>query len=295
MSSAAAGRAVQRVRAVAADVGIEVAAVARRLHGGDDLVGVEPDRPMAIASLYKLPLALAWSDAVAAGRDPATRLRLMTRTRLAGPTGISALADDVELSERDATRLMLSVSDNAAAEALLGVVGQEALDAWIAAAGTPATAVRRGAEESWRRVAAEVGGRAESAPRSLADPDADVVTAEYDPALASVSTPRDLVAMLDRAWSLPSYAWVRESMGLQAWRHRIGSGFPHDDVRIFGKTGSLGRLRHEVGVVEYPAEHPVAVAVLTTSVRPETHQPRVDRAIGEIARTLVQPLRRPAE
>lgn len=283
-------RAVERARALAADVGVELAAVARRVDGSGELVGLGVDRPVAIASLYKLPLALAW---VGSGRDPAGRLRLSARSRLPGPTGVSALADDVEISERDAVRLMLSVSDNAAAEALLDVVGHEALDAWIAAAGATATVVRRGAEESWRRVAAEVGGRVEAAPRSLADPDADVTTAEYDPALASVSTPRDLVAMLDRAWTLPAYAWVRESMGLQAWRHRIGSGFPHDDVRISGKTGSLGRLRHEVGVVEYPAEHPVAVAVLTTSVRPETHQPRVDRAIGEIARALVQPLRRP--
>ncbi|GAB3262028.1 serine hydrolase [Alteromonas gracilis] len=286
----AAERAIERARALADDVGIELAAIARRLDGSGDELGSDPDRPVAIASLYKLPLALAWASS---GHDPRGRLRLASRSRLPGPTGVSALADDVEISERDAVRLMLSVSDNAAAEALLGVVGHAALDAWIADAGATATVVRRGAEESWRRVAADVGGRAEAAPRSLADPDVDVTTAEYDPALASVSTPRDLVAMLDRAWSAPAYAWVRESMALQAWRHRIGSGFPHDDVRVFGKTGSLGRLRHEVGVVEYPAEHPVAVAVLTTSVRPETHQPRVDRAIGEIARTLVQPLRRP--
>ncbi len=87
---------------------------------------------------------------------------------------------------------------------------------------------------------------------------------------------------------------VREAMRRQVWRHRVASGFPHDDVVVAGKTGTLGRLRHEIAVVEIPGEVPVAVSVLTRSLRPESHQPRVDTAIGVIARTAVHPLRRPA-
>lgn len=81
-------------------------------------------------------------------------------------------------------------------------------------------------------------------------------------------------------------------MRLQAWRHRIGSGLPHDDVTVAAKSGTLGRLRQEMAVVKFPGEVPIALAVLTRSLRPEIHQPRVDAAIGAIARAVVHPLRR---
>jgi len=100
------------------------------------------------------------------------------------------------------------------------------------------------------------------------------------------------VAVLALLWDHARHEHVRSSMRLQAWRHRVGSGFPHDDVAVHGKTGTLGRLRHEAAVVEFPGEHPVAVAVLTKSARPEIHQPRVDATIGEIARVAVTALRR---
>ena len=80
-------------------------------------------------------------------------------------------------------------------------------------------------------------------------------------------------------------------MALQAWRHRIGSGFPHDDVTVHGKTGTLGNLRHEAAVIGFPHEHPVAVTILTRAVRNERHLPRADTAIGELARTAVTALR----
>lgn len=310
--------AAETIRALAADAGVHARVHARAVEtttreaeapeastpvaGRRDVealepeVAVEADTPTAIASLYKPALAGAWADLVAAGEfDPVSRLRLPSRGRAPGETGVAALADDVEVSQRDAVRLMLAVSDNACAEALLDLVGLTRVAAWLAGHGLSATAVRRGSAQSLRRIIEETGGRSLSEAMSrLADPRHDRGTSEYDSAMTSSGTARELTAILRILWLGEQYDWVRESMRRQAWRHRIGSGFPHDDVGVAGKTGTLGRLRHEAAVVHFPHELPVAVAVMTVSVRPEMHQPRVDAAIGAIARTAVNALRTPA-
>jgi hypothetical protein len=42
---------------------------------------------------------------------------------------------------------------------------------------------------------------------------------------------------------------------------------------VAGKTGSLGALRNEVGVVHFEGEHPVAVAVFTHAARADAALP----------------------
>lgn len=288
--------AVGQIHALARDTGIQVWVHARRLGPDSEELDYQGETQVPMASLYKLPLAACWADLVATGAlDPSRTIRLSPRSRAPGPTGVSALLDPVELSCRDAIRMMLALSDNAAADAILTMVGLDRLTAWVARHGYDGTVVRRGSAQSWAAVVAETGGGAvEEAPARLAQTEVDVQTSEYDSALASTTTGRDLVAILATVWSADTFSAVRDALRLQAWRHRIGSGFPHDDVTVYGKTGTLGRLRHEAAVVHYPHEDPVAVAVLTKSARAEQHQPRVDAAIGSLARVAVTALRRPS-
>ena len=84
-------------------------------------------------------------------------------------------------------------------------------------------------------------------------------------------------------------------MRRQVFTSRLASGFPFRRVTVAGKTGTLVAIRNEVGVVEFPGELPVAVAVFTRSARSEPALPQVDRAIGELARTVVTELRIPRE
>ncbi len=288
-----------RLRAVARDAGVTAWVHAARLGDRPDQVGIGAEEPVAVASLYKLPLAVAWADLVAAGDlDPQQRLVLPAAHRAPGPTGVAMLLDDVGLSLRDAVRLMLAVSDNTAGDLLLTLVGPERLRDWLAAAGLAATVVRHGSAASLRVVQRETGAPSPAlAERALADVAHEVLTSEYDAALASSSTAAEMCRVLALLWSRqdPAHALVRDALAHQAWRHRVGSGFPHDDVVVHGKTGTLGRLRHEAAVVRFPGEHPVAVTVLTRAARAERHLPRVDAAIGELARTAVLPLRMAAD
>jgi beta-lactamase class A len=263
-------------------------------------VGLGADAPVAMASLYKLPLAVAWAELADAGElDPLARIIMTPGQRTPGPTGVSTLSDDVEVSVRDAVRLMVTLSDNASADHVLELVGldrvEEALRRW----GLHDTHVRHGSADSQRQVQRDTAvSDPLAALDALTDLDHDVRTAEYDAARASTSTARDLATLLALLWSGrvaagPHGELVRDAMRRQVFRHRLASGFPHDDVVTAGKTGTLGILRHEAGVVSFPGEVPVAVAVLTCAARPERHLPVVDAVIGDVARTVVEPLRRP--
>ncbi len=281
------------------DAGVTGSVHARLVRGGDDEVAHHADHPTAMASVYKLPLAMAWADLVDSGRlDPLQRLELAADVRTPGGTGISILVDRVDLSARDAVRQMVALSDNAAADSILGLVGVDAVNEYLARVGLVETVVRGGTRDALARVRRETRRRAyRTSMAALADPDEDVQTGEYNSTLASATTAREMTALLATLWrdesARPTKAVVRDAMGQQAFRHRIRSGFPHDDVGVAGKTGTLGRLRHEVAVVTFPGEHPVAVAVFTQAARAESHLPDVDRAIGTIARAAVTPLRRP--
>jgi beta-lactamase class A len=287
---------VEELRLISRDAGVTAWVHATRLGGPPAEVSLEGEAPVAIASLYKLPLAIAWADLVAAGDLDAHERLTLSADRVPGPTGIAMLLDDVTLTMRDSVRLMLAVSDNAAGDAILDRVGPVRLRRRIEEWGLTSTSVRYGSTESLRRVQRETGASSTAlAERALADVDHDVVTSQYDAALASSSTASDLCRMLQLLWlrDHPAHAIVRDALAHQAWRHRIGSGFPHDDVAVHAKTGTLGRLRHDAAVITYPGEHPVAVAVLTRSARSERHLPAVDAAIGALARTAVGPLRMP--
>jgi beta-lactamase class A len=71
----------------------------------------------------------------------------------------------------------------------------------------------------------------------------------------------------------------------------LASGFPHDGIRVAGKTGTFGALRHEVGVVTLPAGDAYAVAIFTLTARVDSRQPRADAAIGLAAQYAVNELR----
>jgi beta-lactamase class A len=270
---------------------------AARLTGPPGTVVLGDAEPVAVASLYKLPLALVWADLVAAGLLAVDQpVRLAAGSRTPGPTGVAMLLDDVVLSARDAVRLMLAVSDNACGDALLALVGLARVHDRLTELGLPPTLVRQGSAEETRAVLRDTGaGSWAAAQRTLADPDLAVETSQYDPAFASAATAAQLGQVLRLLWSREGavHDLVRDAMAHQAWRHRVGSGFPHDDVVLLGKTGTLGRLRHEAAVVRFPHEHPVGVVVLTRAARPERHLPGVDTAIGELARLAVGPLRLP--
>lgn len=292
-----AAEAAAGIRAVLDDAGVRGAVHARVVGRDGPEVAVRADDPVTMASVFKLPVLVALVRAFDAGDlDPRATVTVDPSSRTDGPTGLSVLADPVTMSLRDLATSMTTVSDNAAADVLLDVLGLPRVHAALADLGIVRTRVER-ADATFAALAAELGVRDPAATAArLADPDDPPPPSAYDPVLGSATTARDMTALLAALWrdeaaSPSSCAFARRLLGLQVSRARIASGFPFDDVWVSGKTGTLGALRNEVGVVEFPGEAPVAVAVFTLAARPERVLPRVDAAIGEVARLAVTALR----
>jgi beta-lactamase class A len=94
----------------------------------------------------------------------------------------------------------------------------------------------------------------------------------------------------DDAASAAGCEEMRRVLRLKVCCHRLGSGFPSDDVRVAGKTGSLLNLRGEIGVVELPDGHRYAVAVFTRSNSAALTNPAADAVIGSTARIALDQL-----
>jgi beta-lactamase class A len=264
-------------------------------------VAVGAAEPVVLASVFKLPLLVAFHRQAAAGvLDPAEQVTLRPQDRTAGPTGVSALLDEVRMSLRDLTCLMITVSDNAAADTVLDRVGgRDAVNEAAAALGLRDTVVEVTGRELHEGLLADAGADSfADVWAKLDDPGLLGRLRALDPARTSRSTPRDMTRLVSMIWrdeAAPAAdcAAMRRLLGLQVWPHRLSSGFPYDDVQVSGKTGTLLTVRNEVGAVEYPDGARYAVAIFTRSLLPAAVLPRADAVIGTTARLAIEFLRRP--
>lgn len=292
------------VRAVFRDAGVRGWLHARPVTGDGTRptareVGVGAHVPVVMASVYKVFVLVAYCRAVDAGTiDPREPVVVPVR-RTPGITGISALADPVTMSWRDLVTSMVTASDNAAADVVHTRVGRDRVAALPAELGLTGTRIRGGTDDVFADLLADTGTDDVAAAFGvLADNDVPVRTRALSPVYGSSTTAADSTALLGLLWrgelaSDGSTAFARRVLGAQIWPHRLRAGFPAA-ARVAGKTGTVGAVRNEVGVVTYPGEHPVAVAVYTHAARSDAAVPRADAAIGAAARVAVHALRAPA-
>ncbi|GAA0948712.1 serine hydrolase [Nonomuraea longicatena] len=255
--------------------------------------GYRPDTPRPLASVFKVPLLVELCRQADAGLlDLTERVRVPVAGRTGGPTGLSAMRDEVTMSLRDLAYLMIAVSDNASADVLVGRVGLDAVNAMLDGFGLDATRVLVNGADMLSSMSEDAGHG-----WPYQDPDELSRMRALDPERTNRSTARQLAELFAMIWrdeaaSAGSCAWMREVFGLQVWPHRLAAGFPYDDVDVSGKTGTLPTVRNEAGVVEYPDGGRYAVAVFTRSFSPAVNQPWADAVIGTAAHTAVDRLRR---
>lgn len=265
-------------------------------HGGEE--------PVVLASVFKIAILLEFARQTASGeQEAAARLRIPAGGRCLGPTGLSVMLDEAELSARDTALLMMSISDNAATDVLLDRVGLERVNATLAELGLHRTRLVSGCAPILSGLLDELGVNdveewARLATATPADEMAEMARclSAADPSQTSASTPAEVTTLLrliwrDEAGPAQACAEVRRIMGLQAWGHRLASGFPNG-VAVAAKTGTLLHLRNEAGVVAYPDGTRYAVAVFTAAHEWGDRQPDIDRLIGTLARRGVEELRR---
>ncbi|WP_395573072.1 serine hydrolase [Streptomyces sp. BK79] len=284
-----------RLHAAFADAGVTGWLHAVDLDSGAQ-VEAGADQPVCTASVHKVCVLVTLHELAAAGAlDLTEQVACPPAGRTPGPTGLAAMLDPVRLSLRDAALLMMSVSDNTAADLLLRRVGLDAVNRTTARLGLTRTRAVYGFGEILETMREDAGP---DGARALTDPHVITRLRALDPARTNHSTPRDMTRLLGALWRdeacPPEYgAAMRRVMGLQVWPHRLASGFPFDDVHVAGKTGTLPTLRNEVGVVEYPDGGRYAVAVFTRTAQTAATLPAADAVIGTAARIAVDALRAP--
>ncbi|MFF5209385.1 serine hydrolase [Streptosporangium sp. NPDC000396] len=267
------------LHAVDIDTGAEV------VHGADE--------PVVTASVFKVALLVELFRQADEGRlDLAERVTVMADRHTPGPTGVSAMTDDVTISLRDLAYLMMAVSDNTAADTLIGRVGLSAINTMLVSFGLNGTWVEHDCRDLYLSIVEDTEQKDLPTEPAMIDR-----LRAFDPARTNRSTPRDMTRLLSGIWrdeaaSAESCAVMRRLLGLQVWPHRLSSGFPYDDIAVSGKTGTLPpTVRNEVGVVEYPDGGRYAVAVFTRSYGTAQNQPRADAVIGTSARAAIEQLR----
>ncbi|MFH8259300.1 serine hydrolase [Streptomyces roseolus] len=257
-------------------------------------VAVEAESLVSTASVHKLCLAVTVQRLADAGRlDPTERLEIAVTGRTAGLTGLAMLRDPVAMSVRDLLALALTVSDNASADVLFERIGLPTVNTTMRQLGLHKTVAVHTTRQLIDSITEDCDGD-----ESLLHLDPGVLTRlrVLDPLRTNRSTPREMTSLLGALWrdeacSPERAEELRRILSLQVWPHRLVSGFPFDDVRVAGKTGTLPTLRSEVGVVDYPDGGRYAVAVFTRAARTAVRQPAADAVIGTSARIAIDHLR----
>ncbi|MFI1364839.1 serine hydrolase [Streptomyces griseochromogenes] len=281
-----------------AALGVRGSFLARDIDSGEQL-GFDVGEPLPLASVAKVPLALAVLDRIAAGDlDPARPVTLDPATSSVGPTGLAAFRHPATVAVGDLLLLMLSVSDNAAADALFELVPPADVDARLRAWGCEGIRIRHRMNHMYECAAGAAGNDFSLALElAVRDERAGRHTIEtLDPYRANLGSAAALVDLLQRVWrdevSYPrATAEVRRLMGLQVFTQRLAGELRADSLRWSGKTGTFLHLRHEIGVVEADSGDRVAMAALTRADRRAGLAPDIDFAIANSARRAFEALR----
>jgi beta-lactamase class A len=249
-------------------------------------VAHEADRPQVLASVVKVPIGLEFYAQVEGGLlDPTEPISLLPGMRTPGPVGISQFEDSVTLSLRDLSYLMLTISDNAATDAVTAAVGIDAINRRLDAIGCRETvlvsslqdmldgaAVELGHEGYADLVAAQSGEMGPMAKVESTDPNRIDRCRALDPLQTSRTTARDATRLLSAVWSdsaasSGACATLRNVMGQQVTR-RVAPAI-REGGSLAAKSGALfGRVRNEIAVITDPDGETYAVAVLTRARRP---------------------------
>ena len=272
------------------------AALHARAVDGPGEVCLDADAVCVAASTYKVAVLLELGCQMAAGEvDLTSRVRVPGSRRSIGPTGISAMLDDVEVSVRDLALLMMQVSDNTATDVLQELVGTDRITRRIAGLGLARTSFPSDCAALVGDAQEELGGR----PDKMGREELRRAVAK-SPSIAgrtgNTTTPREMTTMLSMIWrdeAGPPEACeeVRRIMRLQYAPHRLSTAY-RDGPDIAGKTGTFyGGIRNEIGIVDFGDDERYAVAVYLRQWEPDLRDGRADAAIGAVARLAVDHLR----
>ncbi|MFJ5260551.1 serine hydrolase [Streptomyces sp. NPDC088387] len=282
------------------DSGLHGSFLVRDLDTGEE-VGIDPDIEFAVASLVKIPLALATLERVRRGElDGAMPVEVQPgRVTTPGPTGMSRFRHPARIAVEDLLYLSTCISDGVAADALFELTPPHQVASILAEFGVRGIAVRHTVDELTDTPAERFDASDIHLAHALAidagTPGRGHRVPQLDVSHANTGSARAFVELLQSIWRPtipPEVATaLRSLLAANVLRHRLSPDFASDAATWSSKTGTLLNLRHEAGVVEHTDGHRYAVAALTESRVAAGSQPGADAVMGQVARRLRDHLR----
>ncbi|MGG5257973.1 serine hydrolase [Phycicoccus avicenniae] len=284
-----------RLRDDLADAGLRAGLLARDLRSGRE-ADLDADVLTPAASLAKLPLTLAVCTRVADGRlDGAMPVEVPAGDPGEVTPGLGRFRHPARVAVDDLVGMALTVSDNAAADALLRLVPPEEVSSDLADLGITPMVVRHPfadlSDTPLDRLPVHEGHLAHTLAIRGSTPARGHPVRQLDVARTNVLTARSAADLLEVVWTgrglHPLVAErLREHLRGNVIRHRLAPDLSSDDARWASKTGTLLNLRHEAGVVEHADGARVVVVALSTSSVPASVQPAAEAALGAAARAV---------
>jgi len=279
-----------------------------RLSDGTE-VSHDADTPHVLASVVKVPIGLEFYAQVDAGRvDPTESVALEPALRTPGPVGISQFEDPVTMSLRDLSYLMLTISDNAAADAVTAAVGIPAVNDRLSTIGCRETVVVESLQAMLDGVASDMGHRnyreLVAAQNGEMGPDAQAMASDperidrcqaLDSLQTSRTTARDATRLLAAVWagtaaSPRACATLRRVMSQQVTR-RLAPAVP-DGGTLEAKSGGLfRRVFNEIALITDPGGEAYSVAVLTRTHRSDSSRAVISGAMASAVAEALEHLR----
>lgn len=288
-------RLIARLRGQLADAGLSGSFLVRDLATGRE-IGIDPDHQYPVASLVKVPLALAVLERIRTGDlDGAAPIEVPPGRPETGDVGLGRFRHPSRVAVHDLLYLSLAISDNAAADALFGLVPPAEVTKVLRETGIGGITVRQPMRDLAESPSDRLGPDNVHLVQTLA---IGAKTAglghelsQLDVSRANMGSARTFVDLLEALWTssaVPAETaeGVRRLMRANIHRQRLGPDFTSDASTWASKTGTLLNLRHEVGVVEHEDAGRYAVAALTESSVPASAQPAAEALMGKVAREL---------
>lgn len=294
-------RVIKAVGDELAEAGLRVRIIARDLDSHTE-VALSPEGAVPLASLVKVPIALAVLNRICAGELAADEPIRVQPAGLdsASPTGAARFRHPARIAVEDLLTLAVCFSDNTAADALLDLVPTAEVQRDLDVLGLRDIDVRH-------RLDALVMTPLESLDPAEAHLAYDLARTrppqgdghriwQLDVSRANVATARGLIDLLAEIWRPQRVdsdvaARLRDLMSGNVVRHRLAPDLMSDAAQWSSKTGTLLHLRHEIGVVDHADGQSIAIVVLSESSNPASVQPAAEAALGAAARALHDLLR----
>jgi len=259
-------------------VGISTTQLDSRRHFGE-----LEDELFPLASLVKLPILVALFDEVRAGRvDLAERVTYRRAMRVPGSGVLHDLDEGLAPTVRDLAMLMITISDNTAADLLFERVGRERVEQVMRDVGAPSVRIPFSILELFQELTDSPGAGYDALREKLrasAGSGGRAIVAEQ----SVRATPRDICRIFERLelrsiLDPASCDAVLDILKRTKTDTRIPALLPKGTV-VAHKTGTIRTVRCDAGIV-YAPNGAYAIAILSKGVGNDL---RVDMALAEIS------------